>query len=180
MIWSACEVGEPFGLVHPAFVVGFWRHLVGVDVAAVLVEVDFAVLLAHVDLELAGGAATLLAVVGVADSEKRSQNPKARPRRGAKLTKRKPQSAPESWMQGTEGVGLFQQHADGDKDVDRDHVLGLDSQKEPEKKFLIAEEHGDRNQEPEDAGPGSDRADVGTQAEDVRERDGRGDDVRRR
>src|ERR1700733_14642112 len=57
-------------LVHPAFVVGIFAFgFVGVDVAAVLVEVDFAILLAHVDLELARGAAALPAVVAVADSE---------------------------------------------------------------------------------------------------------------
>jgi hypothetical protein len=59
-----------FRLVHPAFVVGVAAlGFVWVDVAAVFVEVDFAVLLAHVDLELAGGATALPAVVAVADAE---------------------------------------------------------------------------------------------------------------
>ena len=50
-------------------------------------------------------------------------------------------------------VGLFQQHRDGDEDVDGDHVLRLDADEEPEEKFLVAEDHGDGDEKAEDAGP---------------------------
>jgi hypothetical protein len=54
--------------VHPLAVVGI-ALFVGVDVAALVVEADIAVLLAHVDLELAGGPPALPAVVVVTETE---------------------------------------------------------------------------------------------------------------
>src|ERR1700754_151489 len=55
-------------LIHPSAVVGV-ALFVGVDVAALVVEADVAVLLTHVDLELARGAAALPAVVIVTETE---------------------------------------------------------------------------------------------------------------
>src|ERR1700733_4968716 len=53
-------------LIHPPSVVGVFA---GIYVLAVLVEASVAVLLAHVDCELARGAAALPAVVLVAQAE---------------------------------------------------------------------------------------------------------------
>ncbi len=155
-------------------------EFVGVDVAAVLVEVDLAVLLAHVDLELAGGAAALPAVVVVADAEVALATAEGEAAAGRELDVEAPQSAPESWSSAEKAVGLFEQHGDGDEDVDRDHVLGLDAEDKPEEELLVAEDHGDGDQKAEDAGPGAGGDHVRTQAEDVGEGDGGGEDARRR
>src|SRR5260370_64303 len=63
-----------------------------------------------------------------------------------------------------------------DEDVDGHHVLGLDAEEDPEEKFLVAEDHGNGDEEAEDAGPAAGGGDVGTQTEDVGEGDGGGED----
>ena len=57
----------PKKLIHPAFVIGIFSQFVGVDVPSLFVEVNLAVLLAHVDLELSCGTAAFAAIVCVAD-----------------------------------------------------------------------------------------------------------------
>ncbi len=142
-------------LVHPAFVVGVLAEFVGVDVAAVFVEVDLAVLLAHVDLELAGGAASLPTVVVVANAEVALAESEDEAATWGEFDVECAAEGSGELEEGVEGVGLFEQHGDGDEDVDRDHVLGLDAEDEPEEKLLVAEDHGDGDEEAEDAGPGS-------------------------
>ena len=69
--FSNSYVSKRVPLVHPALVVGvvgIFTQLIGVDVATVFVEVDFAILLTHVDLELACSAAAFPAVVSVANA----------------------------------------------------------------------------------------------------------------
>jgi len=184
--WYTPSVGAPSGrggtslaanlLVHPALVVGVLAELVGVDVAAVFVEVDFAVLLLHVDLELAGGAAALPAVVAVADAEVLLGEGKGEAAAGSEFDEERAAEGSGELDEGVEAVGLLEQDGDGDEDVDRDHVLGLDAEDKPEEELLIAEDHCDGDHEAEDARPGSGGGDVGTQAENVGEGDGGGND----
>ena len=54
--------------------------------------------------------------------------------------------------------------------------LALMRRTKPEEELLVAEEHGDGDEEAEDAGPGSGGDDVGTEAEDVGEGDCGGDE----
>src|ERR1700742_5116653 len=55
-------------LIHPSAVVGV-AFFVGVDVAALVVEADVAVLLTHVDLELARASPPLPTIVVVTETE---------------------------------------------------------------------------------------------------------------
>ncbi len=163
-------------VVHPAFVVGVFAEFVGVDVAAVFVEVDFAVLLAHVDLELAGGAAAFPAVVVVADAEVALADTEGEAAAWGEFDVEVAAEGAGELEERVEGVGLFEQERDGDEDVDRYHVLGLDADEKPEEELLIAEDHGDGDEEAEDAGPCSCGGDEGGEAEDVGEGDGGGED----
>src|SRR5258707_11661932 len=94
-------------LVHPAFVVGVLAEFVGVYVAAVLVEVDFAVLLAHVDFELAGGAAALPAVVAVAEAEVALAEPEGEAAAGGGFCVEEAAEGAGGVEEGGGGGGLF-------------------------------------------------------------------------
>jgi hypothetical protein len=163
-------------LVHPAFVVGIFFQFVGVDVTAVLVEVDFAVLLAHVDLELTGGAAALPAIVVVAEAEVLLAETEGEAAARGELDVEEAAEGAGELEERAEGVRLLEKNGDGDEDVDGNEVLRLDADEEPEEEFEVAEEQGDGDEEAEDAGPCSAGDDVGTQVEDVSERDGGGED----
>jgi hypothetical protein len=163
-------------LVHPALVVGVLAELVGVDVAAVFVEVDLAVLFAHVDLEFSGGAAALPAVVVVADAEVALADTEGEASAWGEFDVEEATERARELEKRAEAVGLLEQDGDGDEDVDRDHVFRFDPDEEPEEKLLVAEDHGDGDEESEDSGPGSDGGDVWTKAEDVSEGDGGGED----
>ena len=67
---------------------------------------DLAVLLAHVDLELAGGAAALPAVVVVAEAEVALGDAEGEAAAGGKFDVEEPQRAPAELEKRTEGVGL--------------------------------------------------------------------------
>src|SRR6266478_442709 len=105
--------GREFALVHPALVVRVFAEFVGVYVATVLVEVDFAVLLAHVDLELAGGAAALPAVVAVAEAEVALAESEGEAAAGGEFDVEEAAEAAGELEESVEGVGLFEQHRDG-------------------------------------------------------------------
>ncbi len=165
-----------FGLVHPALVVGVLAELVGIDVAAVFVEVDLAVLLAHVDLEFARGAAALPTVVVVADAEVAFAESEGEAAAWGEFDVESTADGSRELKEGVEGICLLEQHGDRYEDVDRDHVFGLDAEDEPKEKLLVAEDHGDGDEEAEDAGPGSGGDNVGTEAEQVGEGEGRGNE----
>ena len=137
---------------------------------------DLAVLLAHVDLELACGAAALPAVVVVAHAEVSLAESEGEAAARGELDVEEAAEGAGELEECVEAVGLFEQERDGDEDVDGHHVLGLDADEEPEEEFLVAEDHGDGDEEAEDAGPAAGGGDVGSEAEDVGEGDGGGDD----
>src|SRR5579859_4777980 len=105
-------------LVHPAAVFGVFAGLVGIDVAAVLVEVDDAVLLAHVDLELAGGAAALPAVIAVAHAEVALREAERHSAAGGELHVEISHEGSAELGESAEAVVALKQHGDADEDVD--------------------------------------------------------------
>src|SRR5260370_40790193 len=92
-------------LVHPATVVGILACFVGIDVAAILVELDLAVLLAHVHRELARSPAALPAVVPGADAEGSLRQPEDHPLAGSELYIQKTTQRAGRLQQGCEGFG---------------------------------------------------------------------------
>ena len=137
---------------------------------------DLAVLFAHVDLELAGGAAALPAVVVVAEAEVLLAESEGEAAARGELDVEEAAEGAGELEESAEAVGLFEQERDGDEDVDGHHVLGLDADEEPEEEFLVAEDHGDGDEEAEDAGPATGGGVDGLEIEDTREgEDGRDD-----
>ena len=170
------EISERDVSVHPSFVVWVFAELVRVDVAAVFVEMDFAILLAHVDLELAGGAAAFPAIVVVAEAEEAFAETEGEATAWSEFDVKESAKRAGELEERAEAVGLLEKDGDGDENVDGNHVLGLDANEEPEEKFLVPEDHGNGDEHTEDSGPATSVGGVGTEAEDMSERDGRGKD----
>src|SRR5579859_5347885 len=145
----------PVGLVHPLAVVRI-ALFVGVDVATLAVEADIAVLLTHVDLELACGTPALPAVVVVTETENALAESRAHtPSRGSAGKHKAQKGAAQDDETGQRRrPGKQQRYLD--QHVDNDQVFGFDRYRQGEHvHFQVAKEHSERGQQAEDCSIGA-------------------------
>ena len=133
-----------------ALVVGVLVLFVGVDVAAFVVELHFAALLAHVDLEFPRGAAAFGAVPGVAHAKELLTEAEAETLAGCEPQIEITRKAATEIKQCHERVAETQQQSEVDDNVDGDHVLRLQADRERNQpEFEIAEAHAEHDQDGE-------------------------------
>src|SRR5882757_5806202 len=142
-------------LVHPFAVVGV-AFFVGVDVAALVVEADVAVLLAHIDLELACGAPALPAIVVVTKTEETLAKSRAHapPRCTPRKQKAQQRTAQDDEIGQRRPPGKQQRYLD--QHVDDDQIFGSNRYRQGEHvHFKVTKEDGERGQQAEECSVGA-------------------------
>src|SRR5262249_22595564 len=123
------------------------------DVVPVFVEADFAVVVAHVDLELFRCLSSLPAIVGIAQAEVALRRSKPEAAFGQKFQiKKSEQRAAKMREVGDAPLRWLKRRNQHDEDQDADEVLRLYGKWKGEEEYLaIAIQHAKRDQQPVDS-----------------------------